>query len=92
MLEGGDIDREALLADLLLELESCYEAWKSSGFEAFKAEWNAGACFIGEMAAAGDIKGRVIGLDDTGALLMQGEEGTLVLNSGEIKAFRPLPQ
>src|SRR5581483_1840367 len=87
---GRELDREALLADLLLAFEEAYEVWKRDGFAAFQAEWDKHALFIGENVRAGDIEGKVLGLDSDGALKIQTSKGVEKLHTGEVFGLRPM--
>lgn len=84
-----DMDREKLLADLLLEMELLYTHWKDEGFDSIRREWDEKACFIGEMVRAGEYEGRVLGLDGDGALLIECQGLQRRLMSGEIRTLRP---
>ena len=54
------LERESLLAALLLEMEGLYAQWQQDGFEPIRSEWDEKACFIGEMVRAGELQGRVL--------------------------------
>ena len=87
---GRELDREALLADLLLAFEEAYARWKRDGFAEFQAAWDKNALFIGENVRAGDIEGKVLGLDSDGALKIQGAKGVEKLHTGEVFGLRPM--
>jgi BirA family biotin operon repressor/biotin-[acetyl-CoA-carboxylase] ligase len=86
---GREISRESLLADLLFEMENLYLQWKAEGFDKIRRAWDEKACFIGEMVQAGARRGRALGLDSEGGLLIENEEGIQSLRSGEVSSLRP---
>jgi BirA family biotin operon repressor/biotin-[acetyl-CoA-carboxylase] ligase len=86
---GREISREGLLADVLLEMERLYIQWKVEGFDRIRRAWDEKACFIGEMVQAGAWRGRVLGLDRDGGLLIENAQGIQSLHSGEVSLLRP---
>jgi BirA family biotin operon repressor/biotin-[acetyl-CoA-carboxylase] ligase len=69
---GRPIDRLAFTATMLASLERLYGRFLAAGFGSLRAEWEARDVLHGERvtatAAGTDVTGRVVGLDDDGAL------------------------
>jgi BirA family biotin operon repressor/biotin-[acetyl-CoA-carboxylase] ligase len=88
-VHGQDIDRAQLLAAIMAEAEALYQTWLEQGFATLRQAWDENACFMGEMVQAGALQGRVLGLDEDGALLIENEKGKQRLDSGEVFSLRP---
>lgn len=76
LLTGQLVDRGVFAASLLTHLEQLYVLWLQEGFPALRAGWERYATdLIGQQitvaATQGTIRGKVLGLDDNGALLVQ---------------------
>lgn len=76
LLTGQLVDRGVFAASLLTHLEQLYVLWLQEGFPALRAEWERYATdLIGQQitvaATQGTIRGKVLGFDDNGALLVQ---------------------
>ncbi len=88
-LLGRGVDRNALLAECLRHLDEVLARFEDEGFAALRAEWDAHHAFHDREAAivAGQgesWRGRVAGVDDTGALLLDTESGRRRFHSGEL--------
>jgi BirA family biotin operon repressor/biotin-[acetyl-CoA-carboxylase] ligase len=87
---GTPQDRECLLAETLMRCEALYGQWREEGFEALRARWNENALFMGENVRCGEKEGKLLGLDEDGALLIQSSQGLEKLVSGEVFGLRPV--
>jgi len=79
LVAGRSIDRVAFTAALLTHLEKLYLLWIEKGFPALRLMWERYAGdLIGRKitvaAPEGEVVGTVLGLDDDGALLLQGDD------------------
>ena len=86
---GRRVHRAAFTGRLLAAFEARYGRFLSAGFESVRAEWEAFSCLTGtEVRVAGpegDVAGRVLGLDDHGALRLARSDGTTVrIVAGEV--------
>ena len=74
-------DRAVLLRSFLTHMESVMDALETDGFEAFRSEYEAASATIGRqvqvLAPAETYTGLALGIDDTGALLVRREDGTV---------------
>jgi BirA family biotin operon repressor/biotin-[acetyl-CoA-carboxylase] ligase len=91
---GRPIDREALLADLMKELENLYELFLAEGFQPIRALWEALNCTVGKRIqvrdASGFVEGTAEGMDPDGGLVVRLSDGGAVkLFSGEIQHAEP---
>lgn len=91
---GRPIDREALLADLMKELESLYELFLAEGFQPIRALWEALNCTVGRQIrvreASGTVEGTAEGMDPDGGLVVRLSDGSTVkLFSGDIQHAEP---
>jgi BirA family biotin operon repressor/biotin-[acetyl-CoA-carboxylase] ligase len=81
---GVKIDRPRFIAELLLKLEEEYERIISNDWESIKNDWSEFCLSVGDnitlITLNGEINGKMIGIDDYGALRLQ-------LLNGEIKSF-----
>jgi len=78
---GRPIDRVAFMARLLDQLEATYRAFLAHGFAGLRSEWEEWSALGGRRVtvrtADGDRTGRVVGLDDDGALRLTDDAGAL---------------
>jgi BirA family biotin operon repressor/biotin-[acetyl-CoA-carboxylase] ligase len=83
---GGDHEREAVLALLLARVEEAADAYARDGFCAFGAEY-AGRCRLwGRRVRVDDVEGVLHGIDGTGALVVQHDDGTTtVVAAGHVE-------
>ncbi|MDK8179517.1 biotin--[acetyl-CoA-carboxylase] ligase [Paenibacillus sp. UMB4589-SE434] len=76
---GQEIDRATLLAEICLELEQLYKLYEEQGFGPIRTLWEAQSVTIGrEVSVAtpyGDVTGTAQGLDESGALVLLGQDG-----------------
>src|SRR5262249_24161790 len=82
-------DRNALLAALLDALAATLERFASEGFAPFREEWNRRDAFRGlgvvlTGGASRPVEGRVQGVDEAGALLLETSVGLRRFVSGEL--------
>ncbi|MFD0680884.1 MULTISPECIES: biotin--[acetyl-CoA-carboxylase] ligase [unclassified Paenibacillus] len=94
-IEAGKlVDRTELLCRFLEELETLYELYHSKGFEPVKLLWEALSVSLNRkvrnQSPQGLVEGIAVSLDETGALIVQLEDGSLTKwYSGTIE-FIPL--
>jgi BirA family biotin operon repressor/biotin-[acetyl-CoA-carboxylase] ligase len=78
---GRLVDREHLFASVLANLDKCYASFCTAGGKQFIHGWNARAAFLGEevtvVAGSEMLKGICRGADDTGALVLEHDDGSL---------------
>lgn len=89
-LAGGDVDRVALLSDLLDALDeevSAVEAGRSPLDRYRRACVTLGAEVTVD-TPAGLVRGRAVALDDIGALVVDTDSGRVSLSSGEVLSVR----
>lgn len=89
METGHVVDRAPLAAAILNELEGLYSMYKKDGFGIIASLWEALSVTVHRQVkvynAQGSIEGRAIGLDPSGALLVEQDNGERVMVvSGEI--------
>ena len=95
LVSGGvQTDRNLLLARLLESLQSVLDAFVREGFAALRPEWQRLHAYQDKMVrlvlADGQlVEGRVIGVDDKGALLLETARGQHAFHSGDV-SLRPL--
>ena len=83
------MDRDALMAALLAQLAASLREFEQSGFAAFSARWNRLHAWQGCPVAVID-RGRTIhegvaaGVDDSGALLLDGVSGRIAVHAGDV--------
>lgn len=85
----GPVDPGVLLGLFCRRFEAWYGRWRSDGFAAVRAAWLAGASGIGERIearlAATTVRGRFMGLDADGGLMLERPDGGReVITAGEI--------
>ena len=85
---GHPVDRARFTGGLLAALEARYRRFLADGFAAMRPEWEASAALTGKevrvTAPEGEVSGRVLGVDDDGALRLAGPRGELRVLAGEI--------
>jgi BirA family biotin operon repressor/biotin-[acetyl-CoA-carboxylase] ligase len=81
LASGRRVDRAAFAAGLLAAFEARYGRVQADGFSAMRGEWEACSSLTGKevrvAASDGEVMGRVLGLDDDGALRLEGPPGTV---------------
>jgi BirA family biotin operon repressor/biotin-[acetyl-CoA-carboxylase] ligase len=90
---GLRIERNALFARLLLDLQEVLKTYSREGFPAFKEEWERAHAYQDRMvrltlADGTQQEGCVIGVDDDGTLLLSNGVSTQRFNGGEL-SLRP---
>jgi BirA family biotin operon repressor/biotin-[acetyl-CoA-carboxylase] ligase len=87
---GRRVDRAAFTGRLLAALEARYGRFLAVGFaSSVRAEWESLSCLTGTRVSVagpeGELAGRVLGLDDDGALRLQTDSGGIVrVVAGEV--------
>ena len=71
MLGAHDTSRELLLADILEHLARRVRAWQTGGFACMAAEFRACDALCGRRVSIDGFEGRAVGVDDSGAFLLQ---------------------
>jgi BirA family biotin operon repressor/biotin-[acetyl-CoA-carboxylase] ligase len=75
-LQGPPLDQNALLAAVLNRLSPAMIEFEARGFAAFRAEWMQRAAWLGRSVQLGDgLEGRLLGVDDSGAVLLDTPNG-----------------
>jgi BirA family biotin operon repressor/biotin-[acetyl-CoA-carboxylase] ligase len=88
-LTGRRVDRAAFTGRLLAALEARYGRYLSAGFSSVRSEWESYSCLTGievrVVSPEGELAGRVLGLDDDGALRLARPGGDVVrIVAGEV--------
>ena len=83
------MDRDALMAALLDGLADCLREFAMRGFAAFSARWNLRHAWQGETVVLLDggvvrHEGRAAGVDDSGRLLLDTDEGRITVMAGDV--------
>jgi BirA family transcriptional regulator, biotin operon repressor / biotin---[acetyl-CoA-carboxylase] ligase len=86
---GVSVDRNELLARILINLQDVLETFSRQGFASLRPEWQQLHAYHDKMVRleSGDhkyVEGRVIGVDEYGALLLETESGTKTCHAGEL--------
>ncbi|NWG85939.1 MAG: biotin--[acetyl-CoA-carboxylase] ligase [Hydrogenophilaceae bacterium] len=86
---GEAVDRNHLLIECLRQLDGVLSHYEEEGFAGLRSEWEANHAFHGRearmIAAQGESwRGRVAGIDEAGALLLDTETGQRRFYSGEL--------
>lgn len=90
LAKGDLVDRHELISLLLKQVEELYELYLREGFSPVISLWEAHSVTLGQEIAVhnsgGDLTGTAVRLDETGALVVRLEDGTLSkLFSGDIE-------
>jgi BirA family biotin operon repressor/biotin-[acetyl-CoA-carboxylase] ligase len=83
------MDRDTLMALLLDGLADCLREFTARGFAAFSARWNLRHAWQGETVVLLDggvvrHEGRAAGVDDSGRLLLDTDEGRITVMAGDV--------
>jgi len=85
---GRPVDRAAFTARLLAALEDRYTRFVAGGFAAVRAEWESRSALTGKTVRVsgpeGETSGRVLGVDDDGALRLGTAAGERRVVAGEV--------
>lgn len=85
------VDRNILLASCLVELKAVMNVMREQGFAALRDEWEAHHAHAGQPVSLllpdrQVVTGTALGIDDSGAFLLQSENGArMAYNSGDIR-------
>ena len=90
---GRVLDRNDVMAAILQELDGVLQAFDQHGFAYFQTEWTNLHAYQGQdvsILGPGEsvLRGRVLGVDETGALRLDSARGVQVIHSGEV-SVRP---
>ena len=89
---GCAVPRESLLAAYLARFEGRLLEWEKDGFRSARAAYLACSDLPGRevrlLLAGGPVQGRVVTVDDAGALVIQSEGGTRAYFAGEVEKVR----
>lgn len=86
LVRGADVDRAAVLAALLVHLDTTLRAFCSFGFGSVRERLIERCDSIGARVAIGDITGVAIDIDGTGALVVRDDHGVAHdVRAGEIR-------
>jgi BirA family transcriptional regulator, biotin operon repressor / biotin---[acetyl-CoA-carboxylase] ligase len=81
MESGKRVDRAALIAEFLLQLEELFDLYMSQGFGPIRTLWEASAVTLGQSVRSsdpnGEYEGTAVGLNDWGGLVLKLADGTL---------------
>jgi len=87
-LLATDINRNQILALILLQLDETLTAYIEQGFESFRHDWASYSAFYGQPVIIhthnGQISGKEVGIDKSGALKLDTVDGEKVFFSGEV--------
>jgi BirA family biotin operon repressor/biotin-[acetyl-CoA-carboxylase] ligase len=71
LLRAAHLDRELLLADLMHSINERAQIWQSHGFAPMASELQQCDALLGRRISVEGVQGRAMGVDETGALLLQ---------------------
>jgi biotin-(acetyl-CoA carboxylase) ligase len=83
-ITGVERDREALLADLLGELDARYEAWREGGLDVLYEDLGARDFLRGRRVSVDGVEGTAQMIDRNGRLAVTTASGPLLVESGEV--------
>ncbi|RUS48207.1 biotin--[acetyl-CoA-carboxylase] ligase [Cohnella sp. AR92] len=97
MASGRVLDRVELIAEILQEFEELYDVYNSQGFEPIRLLWEARSVNLHKptvlTTASGQIEGIPRGISETGALLLETEDGRMqTVYSAEINPWEQKEQ
>lgn len=81
---GREYERATILADLLLELELRYDAWREGGLEALYDDLGARDFLRGRRVTVDGVPGTAQMIARDGRLVIETESGPLLVESGEV--------
>ena len=81
---GREYERAPILADLLLELELRYEAWRDGGLDAIYDDLGARDFLRGRRVTVDGVAGTAQMIARDGRLVVETESGAVVVESGEV--------
>jgi BirA family biotin operon repressor/biotin-[acetyl-CoA-carboxylase] ligase len=87
-LHGITVDKESLAAGILNELEKATEIFNAEGFSQIRPLWLDANCTLGKEvtvnAPSGQLQGKAIDLDESGALLVETDGGIERVTTGDV--------
>jgi BirA family transcriptional regulator, biotin operon repressor / biotin---[acetyl-CoA-carboxylase] ligase len=83
-LTGREYERAPILADLLLELEHRYDAWRDGGIDGIYEDLGARDFLRGRRVTVDDVQGTAQMIARDGRLVVETESGPIVVESGEV--------
>ena len=90
-ISGKVPDRNKLMADLLVEIAQVIDEFEDKGFAAFKSEWNNSDTLRNQDVElkthsnqSDGVLGKVLGVNNQGALLLQTKDGEETFHGGEL--------
>jgi len=87
-LLNSDINRNEILALILLQLDDVLNRYIESGFAGFRREWSSCSAYYGQRIVIhthkGQISGTEIGIEKSGAIKIQTADGERSFFSGEV--------
>nr|MBA3412779.1 biotin--[acetyl-CoA-carboxylase] ligase [Actinomycetota bacterium] len=81
---GREYERAPLLAELVLELEQRYEAWRNGGLDAVYDDLGARDFLRGRRVTVDGVEGTAQMITRDGRLEVSTDSGTVLVESGEI--------
>jgi BirA family transcriptional regulator, biotin operon repressor / biotin---[acetyl-CoA-carboxylase] ligase len=81
---GREYERPTILADLLLELELRYDAWREGGLDALYDDLGARDFLRGRRVTVDGVPGTAQMIGRDGRLVIETESGQVVVESGEV--------
>jgi BirA family biotin operon repressor/biotin-[acetyl-CoA-carboxylase] ligase len=81
---GREYERPTILADLLLELELRYDAWREGGLDALYDDLGARDFLRGRRVTVDGVPGTAQMIGRDGRLVVETESGAVVVESGEV--------
>ena len=83
-IDGRERDREEVLTGVLHNLDRCYGAWRDGGLDAIYDDLGARDFLRGRRVTVDGGRGVASRIDRDGRLLVDGETGPLLVESGEV--------
>lgn len=85
---GRTLDADEVLDSIVNELKTLYSEYVTSGFKALKKDWESLNYLRGRAITvdlgSNTVSGKMLGVDDTGALEIETEDGKRTFSSGEV--------
>ena len=83
-MTGREYERAPILADLLLELEQRYDAWRDDGLDALYEDLGARDFLRGRRVTVDGVAGTAQMITRDGRLEVSTDSGPVVVESGEV--------
>ncbi len=83
-VDGRSRDREEVLTGLLHRLDGCYGAWRDGGLDAIYDDLGSRDFLRGRRVTVDGVGGVASRIDREGRLLVDGEAGPILVESGEV--------